>query len=270
MLFLRCIVGAVSSYWGAMIASENGQRLGAPIGGPRLSLVVPAYNEEVRLRGSLPAVLEYLGRQPYTWELIVVDDGSCDRTGEVVRELGGRAPNIRVLRNEPNRGKGYSIRRGMLEARGEYRLFSDADFSTPIEEVEKFWQAVAEGYEVVIGSRGLADSELIVRQNFLRESMGRVFNKLVRWMLLPGIYDTQCGFKLFSARAAEYVFAHQTLEGFAFDVEILYLARRAGLRVKEVPIRWINSPATKVSPLRDAVRMFVDLLELRFRRRGDL
>lgn len=233
----------------------------------RLSLVIPAYNEEQRLRASLPSVLEYLSKQPYTWEVIVVDDGSRDQTSEVARELAAGRENVRVLRNEPNRGKGYSIRRGMLEARGAFRLFSDADFSTPIEEIEKFWKAVEEGYDVVIGSRGLEESQLIVRQNIFRETMGRIFNFIVRLLLIPGIHDTQCGFKMFSARAAETVFPQQTLDGFSFDVEILYLALRAGFRVKEVPIRWINSPATKVSPLRDATKMFIDVLKIRFRRR---
>jgi dolichyl-phosphate beta-glucosyltransferase len=237
-------------------------------GAPHLSLIIPAYNEEQRLQESLPAVLEYLERQPYTWELIVVDDGSRDRTAEVVQKLAAGRPNVRVLRNEPNRGKGYSIRRGMLEAQGAYRLFSDADFSTPISEVEKYWKVIDEGYDVVIGSRGLAESELVVRQNPLRESMGRVFNFLVQMLLIPGIRDTQCGFKMFSARAAQSVFPRQTLDGFSFDVEILYLAMQSGFRVKEVPIRWFNSPATKVSPLRDSAKMFVDLLKLRFRGRG--
>jgi dolichyl-phosphate beta-glucosyltransferase len=232
---------------------------------PYLSLIVPAYNEELRLKDSLPPVLEYLAAQPYKWELIVVDDGSRDNTSGVVRDLAHGFPQVRVLRNEPNRGKGYSIRRGMLEARGSYRLFSDADFSTPVEEIEKFWKAVEEGYEVIIGSRAIEGSELIVRQNILRESMGRTFNLIVRALLLPGIHDTQCGFKMFSARAAEAVFPRQTLEGFSFDVEILSLAHQAGFRIKEVPIRWINSPATKVSPLRDATKMFIDILKIRFR-----
>ncbi|MCX7624652.1 MAG: glycosyltransferase family 2 protein [Candidatus Sumerlaeaceae bacterium] len=232
----------------------------------RLSLIIPAYNEEERLRASLPNVLEYLSSQPYAWEIIVVDDGSRDATSAVVERIAEGRKNIRVLRNEPNRGKGYSIRRGMLEARGEYRLFSDADFSTPIEEVEKFWKAADEGYEVVIGSRGLRESELVVRQNIVRETMGRIFNFIVRTLLIPGIHDTQCGFKMFSARAAEAVFPQQTLDGFSFDVEILYLALREGFKVREVPIRWINSPATKVSPLRDATRMFFDVLRIRFRR----
>ncbi|GIX45284.1 MAG: glycosyltransferase family 2 protein [Candidatus Hydrogenedentota bacterium] len=233
---------------------------------PYLSLIIPAYNEQERLSAALPPVLRYLANQPYTWEIVVVDDGSRDATSEVARQIAAHYP-VRVLRNEPNRGKGYSIRRGMLEARGEFRLFSDADFSTPIEEIEKFWSAVREGYDVVIGSRALRESQLLVRQNWMRETMGRTFNLIVQALLLPGIHDTQCGFKMFSARAAEAVFPEQSLDGFSFDVEILALALRKGFRVKEVPIRWINSPATKVSPIRDAVKMFRDVLRVRWRLR---
>ena len=155
----------------------------------------------------------------------------------------------------------------MTEARGDYRLFTDADLSTPIEEIEKFWPMAAAGADVVIGSRALPDSHLEVRQHFYREFMGRCFNFFVRALLLPGILDTQCGFKMFSRAAAEAVFPRQTLDGFSFDVELLLLARRAGFVVREVPVRWINSPASKVSALSDSTRMFLDLLRLRFRGR---
>jgi dolichyl-phosphate beta-glucosyltransferase len=229
-----------------------------------LSVVVPAYNEELRLPDTLTRMMEYLRQQPYTWEIVVVDDGSSDRTSEVAQQVCGEEV-CRVLRNNPNRGKGLSIKRGMLEARGKYRLFSDADLSTPIEEVEKFWPAVEAGSEVVIGSRALAGSELIVRQRFYREMMGRIFNLFVRVLLVGGIRDTQCGFKLFTAAAAETIFPRQTLEGFAFDVELLVLARKHGYRISEVPVRWINSPASKVSAWRDSARMFLDLLRLKFK-----
>lgn len=232
---------------------------------PHLSVIIPAYNEEARLPATLPVIFGYLAAQPYTWEVLVVDDGSADRTAEVARELGA-AHGVRVLRNEPNRGKGFSIRRAMLEARGEWRLFSDADLSTPIDELGKFWPATDKGAAVVIGSRAVAGAQLEVRQPFYREWMGRVFNLIVRLLVLGGIRDTQCGFKLFRADAAEAVFPRQQLDGFAFDVELLVLARRAGFVIREVPVRWINSPATKVSALRDSVRMFADLLRIRFRR----
>lgn len=249
-----------------MLATDTQAPLSDPAAPPYLSVIIPAYNEELRLAESLPVVLDYLRAQSYTWEVLVVDDGSRDGTSRVAEEIG-QGSACRVIRNEPNRGKGYSIRRGMLEARGQYRLFSDADLSTPIEELEKFWPQVEAGYDVVIGSRAVEGSQLVVRQAFYRELMGRVFNLLVRVMLVGGIRDTQCGFKLFTARAAEKVFREQSLEGFAFDVEILVLARRHGFRIREVPVRWINSPATKVSALRDSVRMFADLVRIRLRTR---
>jgi len=230
-----------------------------------LSIIVPAYNEEARLGKSLPVILEYLRQQPYTWELLVVNDGSRDRTEQVARECCGH--QVRVITNSPNRGKGYSIRRGMLEARGKWRLFSDADLSTPISELDKFWPFTRQGYDVVIGSRALPDSDLEVRQPRSRELIGRVFNTIVQTFLVPGLADTQCGYKLFSAAAAEAVFSRQTLHGFAFDVEILVLAHRLGYRIKEVPVRWINDPGSKVSTL-NGVKGFVDLGRLCLRRFG--
>lgn len=231
---------------------------------PDLSVIIPAYNEEARLKTSLPVIIEYLRAQPYSSEIIVVDDGSRDATSKVAQEIG-RDFAVRVLRNEPNRGKGYSIRRGMTEAHGKFRLFSDADLSTPIEEVEKLWPEARNGFGVVIGSRALPGSKLEKRQAPYRELMGRIFNLLVRLLVLGGIHDTQCGFKMFTADAAREVFPKQTLDGFAFDVELLVLARKAGYQVKEVPVRWINSPASKVSAWRDSTRMFVDLIKLKLK-----
>jgi dolichyl-phosphate beta-glucosyltransferase len=232
----------------------------APV--PRLSVVVPAYNEEQRLGATLERIIGYLAGRDYAWEIIVVDDGSSDSTGAVALRLGaGHA--LRVLRNEPNQGKGASIRRGMMEARGRFRLFSDADLSTPVEEIEKFWPRFEAGCGVVIGSRAAEGAQLEVRQAWYREMMGRTFNLIVRALLVRGIRDTQCGFKAFTAEAADAVFPNQRLKGFAFDVEAILLARRAGFRVEEVPVRWINSPASKVSALRDSARMFADLLRLK-------
>jgi dolichyl-phosphate beta-glucosyltransferase len=154
----------------------------------------------------------------------------------------------------------------MLEATGSHRLFSDADLSTPIEELDKFWPAVEQGYAVVIGSRALPDSQLEVRQKYYREMMGRAFNWMVQRLLVKGIRDTQCGFKLFTAEAAKAVFPRQELSGFAFDVELLVLSRKLGYRIREVPVRWINSPASKVSAWRDSTRMFLDLLRLKLKR----
>jgi len=230
-----------------------------------LSVVIPAYNEEVRLGYSLPVILDYLNRQSYTWEILVVDDGSSDHTSGVVERVG--LPNVRVIRNNPNRGKGFSIRRGMLEAKGQWRLFSDADLSTPIEELDKFWPPTKEGFSVVIGSRALPESDLEIRQSKSRELAGRVFNTAVQTFLVPGLCDTQCGFKLFSAEAAKAVYPLQTLHGFAFDVEILMLSRKLGYKIKEVPVRWINDPGSKVSTL-SGIKGFIDLARLGLRRIG--
>lgn len=228
-----------------------------------LSVVVPAYNEEVRLGQTLPVMISYLEKQPFTWELLVVDDGSRDRTSEIVLEYNH--PNCRVIKNRPNRGKGYSIRRGMLEARGEWRLFSDADLSTPLEELDKFWKYTEEGYDVVIGSRATQESDLAVRQPKSREFIGRVFNTTVQTFLVPGLSDTQCGFKLFSAKAATAVFLKQTLDGFAFDVEVLMLAHKQGFKIREVGVKWINDPRSKVSTL-SGIKGFIDLGLLCMRR----
>jgi dolichyl-phosphate beta-glucosyltransferase len=173
------------------------------------------------------------------------------------------AGSHQILCNEQNRGKGYSVRRGALEAAGEVVLFSDADLSTPIEEVEKLERALRDGADVAIGSRALAESDIQIRQPFYRERMGKVFNLLVRLLVFPGISDTQCGFKAFTREATREIFSRQTLPGFAFDVEILYIARLLRCRVKEVPVIWRDSPQTKVGALRDSFRMFRDILKVR-------
>ncbi len=228
-----------------------------------LTVVIPAYNEEVRLARSLPIILEYLHKQAYDWEVLVVNDGSRDDTVGVAERFGN--DRVRVITNQPNRGKGYSIRRGMLEAGGKWRLFSDADLSTPIEELDKFWQYTEEGYDVVIGSRALPESDLEVRQPKSREFAGRVFNTAVQTFLVPGLCDTQCGFKLFSAEAANQVFPKQTLHGFAFDVEILMLTHKLGFKIKEAPVKWVNDEGSKVSTL-SGVKGFIDLARLGMRR----
>jgi len=234
---------------------------------PVLSVVIPAYNEEQRLPATLDAVQSWLERAPFSWEVLVVDDGSKDRTVEVARQCF-RSDRCRVLVAERNAGKGAAIRRGMLAARGRYRLFTDADNSTPIEEARLLLRRMRRsGADIAIGSRGMASSRIEVHQPFYRETMGRVFNLIVRIFAVPGIVDTQCGFKMFTRRAAEAVFPEQKMDGFAFDVEILYIARRKGFRVAEVPIRWINSPASRVSPIRDSARMFADVMRIRWMHR---
>ncbi|MCX8036360.1 MAG: glycosyltransferase family 2 protein [Candidatus Sumerlaeia bacterium] len=230
----------------------------------QLSVIIPVYNEEKRLGRTLARMAEYFSSQRYGWELIVVDDGSRD--GSVaVAEQAGMGDRLRVIRHEINRGKGAAVRTGMAAAKGEYCLFSDADLSTPIEEIEKFWPRFEQGYDVVIGSRGLAGSQIELHQNRVRELMGRTFNLLVRLLVVPGIYDTQCGFKMFSRRAVEVIFPRCRLDGWAFDVELLALALGEGFRIAEVPVRWINSPDTRVRALSASLQMFFDLLRLRRR-----
>lgn len=233
---------------------------------PLLSVVIPAYNEEERLADTIRAIEDYLLSRRFSSELVIVDDGSTDRTAAVAEE-SIRAPHSRVVRNPHNMGKGATIRRAMTEeARGRYRLFVDADNSTPIEQAGRLLSALHNhGYDVAIGSRALPKSRLEVRQPLYREAMGRFFNLLVQATVLPGIRDSQCGFKMFRADIAEAVFPRQTLEGFGFDVEVLYLARRQGGRIAEVPVRWVNSPGSRVRPLRDSFEMFGDLLRVRLR-----
>jgi dolichyl-phosphate beta-glucosyltransferase len=226
-----------------------------------LSVVIPAFNEEQRLPGTLATILPFLRSRGETFEVVVVDDGSRDRTALVAGQAG---PEVRVLRNPGNRGKGYSVRNGMLNAQGAWRLMSDADLSTPIEELDRLKAALSDGAEIAIASRAVSGANLEKRQSIMRETSGRLFNRLVRMLHLPGIKDTQCGFKLFSAAAARAAFTESTLDGFAFDVEALVLARRAGFKITEVPVTWRNDEQSRVSFGR-GLAAFVDLFRLRFR-----
>jgi len=230
---------------------------------PRLSVVISAYNEHRRLGLTLARILAYLGERGDPFEVIVVDDGSEDDTAAIAaRALAPLGEHGRVLRRQRNRGKGTAIRRGMLAARGDRVLFCDADLSTPIEEIEKLERALAGGARVAIGSRAL-DRALIERpQPWLRDRAGRLFNVVVRLVAVPGVFDTQCGFKLFAGDAVQPIFSRQRVEGFGFDVELVAIARLLGLGVAEVPVRWINDPESKVSLLQGA-RAFLDPLRVR-------
>ncbi len=232
-----------------------------------VSIVIPAYNEEGRLPGTLNRIIKWVescgGR--YQAEILVVDDGSTDRTREVAEGFRGGPVPVRVLANPGNRGKGYSVRHGMLEAGLDWVLFTDADLSAPIEELEKLVDAVQRhSAEIAIGSRALDRSLIGVHQSAFREWAGRVFNLLMRVLTGLPFWDTQCGFKLFSRRAAREVFRRQRIDGFGFDVEALFIARRLGLKTVEVPVRWNHVEGTKVSMIRDSLNMFLDLVRIRW------
>jgi dolichyl-phosphate beta-glucosyltransferase len=229
-----------------------------------LSVVIPAYNEELRIGKTLREIQTYLQRQPYSAEIIVVDDGSQDGTAPSVRAFEATRPPIYLLQNGRNRGKGFSVRQGFLRAQGECLLFSDADLSTPIEEVEKLFAALRERCEVAIGSRALPGSRVEVHQPRYREHLGRLFNLFVQLLAVPGIQDTQCGFKCFTREAALAICQRMTAERFGFDVEMLYLARLLGYRVREVPVVWRHSPQTRVRVWRDSVSMLGDLWRIRW------
>jgi glycosyltransferase involved in cell wall biosynthesis len=229
---------------------------------PFLSIVIPAYNEGARIGCTLTKVCDYAASKPFSVELIVVDDGCTDRTVEVVTQV----PQVRVVRNGRNRGKGFSVRHGVLEARGQFILFSDADLSSPITEADKLLAALeSSGADAAVGSRALQRELIGVHQPWLREFSGRCFNLLVRLFTGLKLRDTQCGFKVFRRDSTRRAFELQQVEGFGFDPELLFLIQRLGGKLVEVPVRWDNSPATKVRFLRDSTRMFLDLVALRWR-----
>lgn len=228
-----------------------------------LSVVVPAYNEEARIGASLIGMLAYFDAQKYRYELLVVDDGSSDNTRAVVQEIAGTHPNVCVLHYDGNRGKGHAVRYGMLRAAGDFVLFSDADLATPIAEVENLFAALGEGADIAIGSRDVPGARLEKRQSFLREMGGKLFNRCVQLVAVPGIHDTQCGFKLFTRAAAQDVFGRCQIDNFSFDVEALYLARRFGYKIAETPVRWAHQEGSKVRFVRDAVRMLKTLFRIR-------
>jgi dolichyl-phosphate beta-glucosyltransferase len=227
-----------------------------------LSLVIPAYNEEKRIGSSLAQIIAYFQRNGYSYELIVVDDGSTDRTVEIVKELIAGIQNGRLLCARHG-GKGAAVRKGVLSTEGQYVFFTDADLSTPITELDKFLEQLKQGYKVVIGSRKITGANVEVRQSWLRESMGKVFTWLTNVILAKDISDVTCGFKGFSRLIAQEVFRKQQLNDWSFDAEVLFLAQKYGYSIKEVPVRWRNDPATKVNLFKDTVRSFLGLLKIR-------
>jgi dolichyl-phosphate beta-glucosyltransferase len=230
--------------------------------GVELSVVIPAYNEAARVAPGLLRAGAYLRSRGVTHELLVVDDGSRDGTAEVAAAAGAR-----VLRHARNRGKGAAVRTGVLASGGARVLLSDADFSTPIEELEKL-ESYLQGADLVLGSRALADSTVTARQPAYRELMGKSFNLLIRLLGVRGFQDTQCGFKLVRGEAARALCAEMAIDGFAYDVELIWLALRRGLRVIEVGVRWANSLDSRVDPIRSSLGMIRDVLLIRWRHRG--
>ena len=235
---------------------------------PRLSIIIPAYNEERRLSETLQQVHEFLRKQDYRSEILVVENGSTDGTFEAARDLQGKIPNLHVM-HEDVLGKGWAVRQGMLAANGEYRFICDVDLSMPIEEVNRFLPPVLKDTPIAIASRE-ADGAVRYGEPEFRHLVGRAFNLLVRLVVLPGLNDTQCGFKCFRADAAEAIFPLVTIQGWTFDVEALFIARRLGYAVREVPIPWYYKPLSRVKVARDSIQMALDLLRIRWRAgRGD-
>lgn len=228
---------------------------------PFLSLIIPAYNEEQRLPASLQSVYAFLAEQTYAWEVLVVENGSTDRTYAVAEQFAAAHPGLRVLRAE-GRGKGLAVRQGMLAATGEWRMMLDADLSMPVSEINRFIPPQMQGVQVIIASRE-APGAVRYNEPGVRHIGGRVINAMIRLLALPGLQDTQCGFKCFSARAAQDLFSRQTLSGWSFDVEILYMARRRGYSIVELPIPWYYSEHSHINPLRDTWRMFLDVIRVR-------
>ncbi len=228
-------------------------------------MVVPAYNEEDRIRPSLERLAEYYSAQDYPWDVAVVSDGSKDSTNKIVEEFVATHSNFKLVAYSPNRGKGYAVRKGILEAAGDWILFCDADLATPQEETDKLLKHMHDGADVAIGSRPLKDSKLEIRQPWYREFLGRCFNKAVQTLAIKGIDDTQCGFKMFTRASAQDIFSRCKLDGFSFDFEALMIARDLGYRIDEVPIRWSHQEGSKVVLLRDGPRMLRDLVKLRMK-----
>jgi dolichyl-phosphate beta-glucosyltransferase len=231
---------------------------------PKYSIVIPAYNESARLGATLDKVLSYVHAQGWDAEVVVVNDGSRDNTADIVRTLSEKDPILRLVENPGNRGKGYSVRNGMLNARGRIVLFSDADLSSPIEEAPKLFQALDAGADIAIGSRWLRAETQTQRQPLLRQFLGRIFNLLLRITLGLQFKDTQCGFKAFRQAAAQTIFPLQKIERWGFDPEVLFLARKFGFKVKEVSVAWGHSGGTRIHPLIDGSRMFLEMLRIRW------
>ena len=231
---------------------------------PRYSIVIPAYNERARILATLRSVVDTVRAHQWPAEVIVVNDGSTDETAQLVGEFSRTAPEVRLMNNPRNRGKGYSVRSGLLHAEGEIVMFTDADLSAPIDEAERLFAAIAGGADIAIGSRWLATSRQTHRQPLYRQFFGRCFNALTRAVMRLPFADTQCGFKAFTRSAAQTVFQLQTIERWGFDPEILFIARKRGYRVTEVPVSWAHDARSRISYLRDGLQMLKELAIVRW------
>ncbi len=229
---------------------------------PYLSLIIPAYNECRRIAATVEQVRGFVKLHGWIYEIIVVDDGSTDQTSKAVPT----DDCVRVISYQPNRGKGYAVRQGMLASRGEYVAFSDADLSAPIEELTKLFDAIKSGAEVAIGSRAMAKSELLLRQPFYRELGGKALNLIIQLLAVRGIHDTQCGFKLFRGGVARKIFKECILDGWGFDVEALYLTRKLGYSIAEISVKWSHDADSKISPFSAGLQVLKDLLRIRLHR----
>lgn len=237
---------------------------------PEISVIFPAYNEEARLERTLRDAAAYFRAAGRPVELIVVDDGSRDRTSALVDRLADEVGELRLIRLPANRGKGYAVRTGVVNARGGAVLFADADGATPIGEVERLERALAAGADLAIGSRALPSSAVQVRARAYRRLMGRTFHAMVSLLAVSGVHDTQCGFKLFRSGVAHDLFSRMRMDGFSFDVEVLLMARRRGYRIAEIPVNWTHQPGSRVNLVTDSLRMAADLFAIRGRLvRGD-
>ena len=229
-----------------------------------ISIIIAAFNEEKRIIPSLLKIKEYLNKQNIPYEIIVVDDGSTDNTHTAVRDLIKDIPYLKVIHYAPNKGKGHALRTGVLASKGEIILLSDADLSTPIEELSKLLPLIYNHKcDIAIGSRALALSEIVKKQPWWRQSMGKFFNKLVKALVIEDFKDTQCGFKVFRGDIARSLFKEAQIDRFAYDVEILAIGKKKGCKIVEAPVRWINSPESKVNPVKDSLQMLGDLLKIR-------
>jgi dolichyl-phosphate beta-glucosyltransferase len=231
---------------------------------PTYSIVIPAYNESERIEASLEQVLQFIERQNWDAEVVVVNDGSRDNTAEVVRGFAARNGAVRLIENPGNRGKGYSVRNGVLHAAGELILFADADMSSPIAEATKLFGALAKGADVAIGSRWLNPETMTERQPIFRQAAGRAFNLLNRLMLGLQFKDTQCGMKAFTRKAALDVFPRQTIERWGFDPEILFIARKQGYRIVEIAVEWAHDDRSKINPVVDGIKMGIEMMRIRW------